>query len=255
MQRSRALIIGGSLGGLFAANLLRSIGWTVVCSNASRGGLAGRGAGLGTHAALFSAMRQAGFQSTTRSRSNGARGYASMAMARGMRVQLREVHTSWDRLYRSLRQALPSECYQGGMICETVEQHADSVTAVFADGSRVEGDLLIGATAPIPRCGGNSFPSQAALRWLCGLARGDGHIGLPAECYSQLRDRMVLCFPAAVCSSQWPYTSRCDQPDLAPSNRLVSAGRSATAFGDMCTDATGRRHDRTIPPPLIRLEW
>ena len=47
-----ALIIGGSLGGLFAAHLLRAAGWQVDVFERSTEDLAGRGAGLGTHDAL-----------------------------------------------------------------------------------------------------------------------------------------------------------------------------------------------------------
>ena len=51
-ERRRALIIGGSLGGLFAAHLLRAAGWDVEVFERIGEDLAGRGAGLGTHEAL-----------------------------------------------------------------------------------------------------------------------------------------------------------------------------------------------------------
>ena len=41
----RALVIGGSVGGLFAACLLREIGWDVAVFEKSAGDLSGRGAG------------------------------------------------------------------------------------------------------------------------------------------------------------------------------------------------------------------
>lgn len=43
-----ALVIGGSLGGLFAANLLRSIGWTAQVFERVGDDLASRGAGIGS---------------------------------------------------------------------------------------------------------------------------------------------------------------------------------------------------------------
>jgi 2-polyprenyl-6-methoxyphenol hydroxylase-like FAD-dependent oxidoreductase len=58
---------------------------------------------------------------------------------------LREVGTAWDRIYRALKHALPPECCHPGMIFERLEQNAQKVTAVFADGSRAAGDLLVGA--------------------------------------------------------------------------------------------------------------
>ena len=49
----RALVIGGSIGGLFAANALRRIGWEVTVFERAGEGLSGRGAGIGTHGELI----------------------------------------------------------------------------------------------------------------------------------------------------------------------------------------------------------
>ena len=60
MATRRALIIGGSVGGLFAAHMLGRIGWEVDVFERAREDLAGRGAGIGTHPALGEVMRQLG---------------------------------------------------------------------------------------------------------------------------------------------------------------------------------------------------
>ena len=57
---ARALIIGGSLGGLFAGLLLRQAGWDVTVFERSSGDLASRGVGIGTHVELFAVMRRLG---------------------------------------------------------------------------------------------------------------------------------------------------------------------------------------------------
>ena len=56
----RALIIGGSLGGLFAGLLLRQAGWEVTVFERSTGDLASRGVGIGTHVEMFDIMRRLG---------------------------------------------------------------------------------------------------------------------------------------------------------------------------------------------------
>ncbi len=56
----RALVIGGSLGGLIAAHLMRSIGWDVVVFERNAEELASRGVGLGTHQQLIDILRRAG---------------------------------------------------------------------------------------------------------------------------------------------------------------------------------------------------
>jgi 2-polyprenyl-6-methoxyphenol hydroxylase-like FAD-dependent oxidoreductase len=58
MATRRALIIGGSVGGLFAAHMLDRIGWEVDVFERAGEDLAGRGAGIGTHPALHEVMRR-----------------------------------------------------------------------------------------------------------------------------------------------------------------------------------------------------
>jgi thioredoxin reductase len=46
METGKAIVVGGSVGGLFAATLLHRAGWCVVIYERSKTGLAGKGAGL-----------------------------------------------------------------------------------------------------------------------------------------------------------------------------------------------------------------
>src|SRR4029077_9821074 len=60
MAARRALVIGGSLGGLFAACLVRSVGWDAVVFERNAEDLTGRGAGLSTHPQLIDILRRLG---------------------------------------------------------------------------------------------------------------------------------------------------------------------------------------------------
>ena len=60
MTAGRAVVIGGSLGGLLAAHLLRSTGWDAVVFERNAEELASRGVGLGTHPQLIDVIRRAG---------------------------------------------------------------------------------------------------------------------------------------------------------------------------------------------------
>ncbi len=60
MAHGRALVIGGSLAGLFAGLLLRRAGFDVDIYERVRAELAGRGAGIVTHAMLEEALDAAG---------------------------------------------------------------------------------------------------------------------------------------------------------------------------------------------------
>jgi 2-polyprenyl-6-methoxyphenol hydroxylase-like FAD-dependent oxidoreductase len=57
---AKIIIVGGSLGGLFAANILLRQGHDVTLLEKALGSLDGRGAGIITHDALAVALRQAG---------------------------------------------------------------------------------------------------------------------------------------------------------------------------------------------------
>ncbi len=56
----RALIVGGSLGGLITAHLLRRAGWDATVFERNDEELASRGVGLGTHPPLIAVLKRAG---------------------------------------------------------------------------------------------------------------------------------------------------------------------------------------------------
>src|SRR5246500_3401232 len=144
--KSTALVIGGSLGGLLAAHLLRDVGWDVVVFERNAEDLTGRGAGLSTHPQLIDILRRVGIDFDE---SMGVKLDTFIFLDRSGKTYLeaKTVRTmsSWGRLHRALRDPLPSQSYRLGTSLRHVEQDATGVTAVFTDGARVGGDLLVGA--------------------------------------------------------------------------------------------------------------
>ncbi len=144
-RASRALIVGGSLSGLFCGLLLRHYGWDVDIFERVDSELAGRGAGIVTHQPLWDALdligikwrEHLGVEVETRRlfRSDGS-----------LQLEHRcpQILTAWDRLYDLLRSAFPSRHYHHGRQLTRIEHEDNSVTAHFIDGSCVSGDLLIG---------------------------------------------------------------------------------------------------------------
>src|SRR5215218_6001304 len=115
MATRRALVIGGSLGGLLAANLLRHAGWDVTVFERNAEDLTGRGAGISTHPQLIDILRRVGiaFDETM-----GIKVESLICLDRTGHAYLKEKTTramsSWGRLYRSLRDPLPAESYRLG---------------------------------------------------------------------------------------------------------------------------------------------
>lgn len=142
----RALVIGGSLGGLFAGLLLRQSGWDVAVFERSSGDLASRGVGIGTHVEQFEIMRRLGITVDERI---GVEVTSRICLDRDgaviARLPFEKTLTSWALFYRALRRRLPDACYRPGMQLEGVAQDASWVSALFANGKKVEGDLLVGA--------------------------------------------------------------------------------------------------------------
>src|ERR1700739_4966217 len=115
MSKRRALVIGGSLGGLIVAHLLRSVGWDAVVYERNAEDLISRGAGIGTHQHLIDILRRVGIAFDD---SMGVRVGKVLCLDRDGNIVLEKetarVMSGWARLYRSLREALPDDCYRLG---------------------------------------------------------------------------------------------------------------------------------------------
>src|SRR5712671_3977381 len=142
-----AVVIGGSMAGLFAALLLQRAGWQVDVHERIGAELAGRGAGIVTHKELFDVLARAGVD--TAAAALGVSVPGRRVLDRNGRVArelaLPQVLTSWGRLYGMLKDAVPANCYHHGENLVEVTEHSDRVVARFADGTQASGELLIGA--------------------------------------------------------------------------------------------------------------
>ncbi len=144
---SKILIIGGSLGGLLAANVLHREGHDVCVLEKVRGSMDGRGAGIVTHDALFAGLHRAGLDGTE---ALGVQVQQRVALdANGEEVVLLEmpqILTSWSRLYDALHQLLPAERYVQGVAVQKVDNDAAGavVHGLTADGAKTwSADLVI----------------------------------------------------------------------------------------------------------------
>jgi 2-polyprenyl-6-methoxyphenol hydroxylase-like FAD-dependent oxidoreductase len=245
----RALVIGGSVAGLMAGCLLHKAGWEVAVYERALGDLTGRGAGLGVSEELLAAMARAG------ARFEPAAGVMQRSMAwmeRDGRIAFEHrrfmAASAWARVYQPLRDALPRERYQQGKTLLRVEQTASGVTAVFADGSIETAALLVAADGALSTVRRQYLPGvnpQFAnyVAWRGLVAEQD----VPRSTVEAVAGHIVFCFPPG----EMLLCMRVPGPSLYFIwYRTVAAGALAGYF----TDATGRDHGVSIPPPLIRPE-
>lgn len=253
----RALVIGGSLGGLFAGLLLREAGWDVTIFERSPRDLASRGVGVGTHPEQLAVMRRIGVELDE---SIGVPIEQRICLGRDgsviARLPFAKVMSSWGRLYAALRRQVPEGMYRSGMQLDAVEQHDSGVTAIFADGTRIEGDVLIGAdglrSTVRSACFPGTEPGYAGyIAWRGVLSERDA----PALVTGTVFDQFAFYLPAREMVLSYPVPAKEDGGSARAMNWIwYHPVDSADELRAMCTDATGHYHGLMIPPPLIRPE-
>jgi 2-polyprenyl-6-methoxyphenol hydroxylase-like FAD-dependent oxidoreductase len=252
----RAVVIGGSLGGLMAAHLLRSTGWDAVVFERNDDELASRGVGLGTHPQLIAVLRRAGiaFDETMGIKvpkiiclDREGRTIATQPMSR--------TTSGWSRLYRALRDALPAQNYRLGKALRHIEQDTDGVTAIFADGTREHADLLVGSDG-IRSTVREQFLPQAQpvyagyVAWRAVLDEAQ----VPRDIWAEIFDIYTFCLPDGEQLLAYPVPGRDNDTQIGRRGYNIVWYRptNPATLAAMCTDAAGRHHAAGIPPPLIR---
>jgi len=254
----RAIVVGGSLAGLFAANLLRELGWQVDVIERTAGALASRGAGIGTHEELFEVLRRVGIGIDAGA---GIRVDDRICLDRAgavvHRIPWGHVMSAWGRIYRPLKDRVPANRYHSGRGVVRWAAGDGGIAVACEDGTQAEADLLIGADGVRSAVRAQLYPGAAPV--YAGYVAWRGVIeerAMPAE----LRDRletayyfglppgeMMLCYPvpgrdpAARAGRDWNYVWY--RPTGGPQG-----------LRDLCTDASGHHHGTAIPPPLVRPE-
>lgn len=254
-----ALVIGGSLGGLFAANLLRSIGWKVQVFERVGDDLASRGAGIGTHEEMIDIMHRIGI---TVDASIGVHPESRTCLDRSGKVQHTmprpRILSSWGRLYRALKDALPEEDYHFSKTLVSFTEDASGVTALFADGTRAHGDLLVGADGIRSTVRAQIMPDAQPL--YAGYVAWRGLIpeaSLPAELHREIFAHNMVCYPDG--DAMTMYAVPGPDNDVRPGHRAynwvwyhpVDGGKG---LASLCTDVGGFCHGSAIAPALIRPE-
>jgi 2-polyprenyl-6-methoxyphenol hydroxylase-like FAD-dependent oxidoreductase len=250
------LVIGGSVGGLFAANLLRSTGWDATVFERNPDELTGRGAGISTHPQLHEVTRRLGipFDESMGIRIDTVVFLDHDGRATDRRPTVR-LMSSWGRVFASLRERIPAGGYRLGKSLVRVEQDASGVTAMFADGTRERGDLLIGADGGRSTVRELFLPGQQPqyagyVAWRAMLDEPD----VPPAIHAALFKDYVYCLPPGELFLAYPVPGRNNEtePGKRAYNIVWYRPTTPERLADFCTDATGRSHGTTIAPPLIR---
>ncbi len=256
----RAVIIGGSICGLFAALLLRKAGWDVAVFERIGSELAGRGAGIVTHPELFDVIGKTGLDVTEARVGVGVSGrrvFGPDGRITGQ-LDLPQVLTSWGHLYRLLRSALPDDSYHHGRNLVSVEDGAERVRAHFADGTVEEADLLVGTDGLFSTVRAAFLPE--AKPTYAGYVAWRGLVDestLSPETRAALCGHFSFSLPPGEQMLGYPVAGADEQLDEGHRRYNFVWYRPAASDGqlaELLTDVDGTRHPLSIPPHLIRPE-
>jgi 2-polyprenyl-6-methoxyphenol hydroxylase-like FAD-dependent oxidoreductase len=258
----RAIVIGGSLAGLFAGLLLRRQ-FAVDIYERADAELAGRGTGIVTHAVLCEALDAAGIAWRQGSEDRGTCDLGIEVQTRrffdrdgrvGLDYPYRQTLTAWDRLYGLLRGAFPAEHYHRAKELVAVEERPDGVAARFADGSVAEGDLLVGADGLRSTVRAQFLPETTPIyvEYAAWRALVPEHAITP-DLHAQVFDHLAFCLPPGEQMLGYPVAGQ--NNDLRPGHRRYNLvwyrPADAAQLRRLLTDEAGITHTVSIPPPLI----
>jgi 2-polyprenyl-6-methoxyphenol hydroxylase-like FAD-dependent oxidoreductase len=253
----RAAVIGGSVGGLFAAVLLRQAGWLVDVYDRSATSLIGRGAGITTHPELLEVFAAIGI------------GLDDLGVRADRRITLGsdgsvvsemtvpQIHTSWDRIYRLLLDRIPSENYHLDCGFVRADQSDDGVRVRLSTGETVSADLLVGADGFRSAVREQLAPEVQPIYSGYVVWRGTPiESRLAPETIESVFPYFAFYFPKAQQVMGYPIAGL--DNDLRPGFRRYNwiwyRVVDDAKLKEMCTDETGRYHEFSIAPPLIRKE-
>jgi 2-polyprenyl-6-methoxyphenol hydroxylase-like FAD-dependent oxidoreductase len=251
----RAVIIGGSMSGLFTAAFLRRIGWDVDVFERSPVELVGRGAGITTHPELLEALELSG----AGTRDLGVEVEKRITIDRQGRVigerPLRQILTSWDRLQRLLRETIDPAHYHLGHTFARVEQDGSGVRVHFAEGRVERADLLVGGDGIRSGVRAQVAPDAQPIYSGYYIWRGaPNEADLAPATLESIFPYFVFFLPERQQVIGYPISGF--DNDLRVGHRRYNfiwyRVGDAQTLKDMCVDETGHQHDYSVPPPLIR---
>src|SRR5215475_11930591 len=231
----RAIIIGGSMSGLFTAAFLRRVGWDIDVYERSPVELVGRGAGITSHPELLEALERSG----AGTRELGIEVKRRIAIDREGRVigerRLRQILTSWDRLQSLLRKTVPRRHYHLGDAFQNFDQDG-------CDGIR---SAVRAAVAPEVQ------PVYAGYYIWRGIAN---EADLAPATLASIFANFTFFLPKGQQVVGYPIPGL--DNDLRSGHRRYNfiwyRVGDAQELKEMCVDEGGRQHRFSVPPSLIR---
>jgi len=255
-HKRRAIVIGGSIAGLFVGAFLRRIGWQVDIYERSSIELIGRGVGIfATHLELLEALDKCAAGTVD----IGVIVYRRVTFDRtgdviAEKPQL-QIVTSWDRLRQVLLKAIDRQRYHFGHVFERVEQDGSGVHVHFANGRSERADLLVGCDGFRSSVRAYLVPDVQPIYSGYYIWRGaPNESDLSAETRRTMFPYYSFFLGDQLQALGYPLSGADDE--LRIGYRRYNFGwyrvANAAELKKMCMDDHGREYEFGIPPPLVR---
>lgn len=252
----RAIVVGGSIAGLFVGAFLRRIGWRVDIYERSSIELVGRGVGIfATHLELFESLDKCGAGTVD----IGVIVYKRVTFDRAGKViaekpQL-QIVTSWDRLRQVLLKANDRQRYYFGHVFERIEQDGSGVHVRFTNGRSERADLVVGCDGFRSSVRGSLAPEVQPSYSGYYIWRGAPN---ESELSPETRRTMFPYFSFFLADQLqalgYPISGMDDE--LRAGQRRYNFGwyrvADAAKLKQMCVDDHGHEYEFGVPPPLVR---
>ena len=251
----KAIICGGSIGGLFAAAALRKSGWQVDVFERTEIELSGRGAGIVTHDVLIEALRAIDITTDDLGVYVKDRTAYDKNGNELLRLPFPQIVTSWDRIHSLLRASHPNEHHHLGRAAIGYRQEQNKAIAILDDKTEIEADLVIGADGFGSNIRAQMLPnvkpiSSGYVVWRALANESD----LSEEVRSDVFKTFGFFVPTGSQIIGYPIAGIGN--DLREGRRRYNfvwyIGVEADELKDMLTDNNGNYYSVSIPPPLVR---
>lgn len=146
MRAGKAIVVGGSVGGLFIGVLLQRQGWQVEIFERSSAGLAGRGAGLVPQQEVADILREIDREDVLQTNvvANERIFLDRKGEIEGL-VQTPQAQMSWDLLFQAWQDQFSPQHYHLSSEVVLAATAEDFAEIQLSDGSGHRADLIIGA--------------------------------------------------------------------------------------------------------------
>ncbi len=247
------------MAGVLAGNMLVRQGWAVDILERTKEGLEGRGAGIVPQRSLLAALELAG---VTVRPDIGIRVTKRVAYDRtGVAFATHpydQYSTSWSLLYNLLRDALPEQHFRVGRNVSEIVQNRGSAIAICSDGTKYEGDLLIGADGMRSVVRRALFPEVQPryvgyLAWRGMLEERHATPEFVDSCFASLN----FSFPKGEELIGYPVAGPGGTVEVGQRRFNIMWYRPVSPGSELCnmfTGTDGAHHEAGIPPHLVRPE-